>query len=242
MVTKKANSAKTSVGKKAAAKKTSSGALPEKKTAAKKSSAKKSPANKTSASKAPANKAPAKKTVAAKEKAPAKAAAASKKSTGSRQTLPKVPKGTSGQHAAPKKTSTAKKYTDPDLRERIKAKVVREGKGGRPGQWSARKAQMVAHEYEAEGGKYKGGRDETQKSLTEWGDEHWTTKDGKPAGRKDGMHRYLPQKAWEELSPAEKRSTEKKKLAGDKKGKQFVANTSPAVKARRDAEEKTRSR
>mgnify|MGYP000268266152 FL=1 len=28
------------------------------------------------------------------------------------------------------------KYTKPDLRERIKNKVMREGKGGKPGQWS----------------------------------------------------------------------------------------------------------
>lgn len=119
---------------------------------------------------------------------------------------------------------------------------MREGKGGRPGQWSARKAQMVAHEYEAAGGKYMGGRDDEQKSLTSWGEEHWTTKDGKPARRKDGMHRYLPAKAWDKLSPAEKRSTEKKKLAGDRKGKQFVANTAPARKARRSAEKKSPKR
>ena len=101
---------------------------------------------------------------------------------------------------------------------------------------------MVAHEYEAEGGKYKGGRNETQQNLTAWGDEHWTTADGKPAKREDGMHRYLPEKAWKDLSPAEKRSTEKKKLAGDKQGKQYVANTGSAVKARRGAEEKRPAR
>ena len=109
-------------------------------------------------------------------------------------------------------------------------------KGGRPGQWSARKAQMVAHEYEAEGGGYKGGKDETQKSLTSWGDEHWTTSDGKPAEQADGMHRYLPEEAWKKLSPAEKKATEKKKLEGDHEGKQFVPNTKPAVKARKAAE------
>ena len=119
---------------------------------------------------------------------------------------------------------------------------MREDKGGRVGQWSARKAQMVAHEYEAAGGKYKGGRDATQQNLTAWGDEHWTTQDGKPARRKDGMHRYLPEKAWDKLSPAEKRSTEKKKHSGDKQGKQFVANTGAAVKARRGAEKKSTKR
>jgi len=32
---------------------------------------------------------------------------------------------------------------------------MREGKGGAPGQWSARKAQMLAREYKAKGGGYK---------------------------------------------------------------------------------------
>ncbi len=125
------------------------------------------------------------------------------------------------------------KYTKPELREHIKEEVLAGDKGGNPGQWSARKAQLVAHEYEAEGGGYKGGRDETQKSLKDWGDEHWTTKDGAPAKQEDGMHRYLPEKAWEDLSPAEKAATDKKKLKGSKQGEQFVANTDPAKAARK---------
>lgn len=182
----------------------------------------------------------AKKT-AAKKSVPAKKSAS--QSSAKKAPAKRVPsKKTSGTHAAPKKTSTTDKYTDPALRERIKAKVIREDKGGRAGQWSARKAQMVAHEYEAEGGKYRGGRDDKQKSLTAWGDEHWTTQDGKPARRADGMHRYLPEKAWEQLSVAEKRSTERKKHLGDVKGEQFVSNTSAAVKARRRAEKKTAKR
>ena len=75
---------------------------------------------------------------------------------------------------APAKKSAARKspedkYTDPELREHIKEEILEGDKGGRPGQWSARKAQMVAHEYEAEGGGYKGERDETPQSLTHWG-------------------------------------------------------------------------
>ncbi len=134
-----------------------------------------------------------------------------------------------------KKSKGPDKYTKPELREHIKDEVLAGDKGGRPGQWSARKAQMVAHEYEAEGGGYKGERDETQQSLTHWGEEHWTTSDGKPAERKDGMHRYLPEKAWEQMSPAEKKAADKQKLAGDAKGEQFVANTGSAVKARKAA-------
>ncbi len=136
--------------------------------------------------------------------------------------------------AARKRTAT-QKYTDPDLRDRIKAEVTAGDKGGNPGQWSARKAQLVAHEYEAEGGGYKGGRDEAQESLKGWGDENWTTKDGEPAKQDDGMHRYLPESAWDKLSPAEKAATDKKKLEGDHSGKQFVANTPAAKRARKQA-------
>ena len=172
------------------------------------------------------------------------------KSVGSRSSMKKSAAKATSTTAAPKKApakpkkAAAKasksagrkaedKYTDPDLREHIKQDVMAGDKGGNPGQWSARKAQMVAHEYEAEGGGYKGGRDDTQKSLKDWGEEHWTTKDGEPAKQDDGMHRYLPQKAWDDLSPAEKSATDKKKLKGSKEGEQFVANTSAAKSARK---------
>ena len=52
------------------------------------------------------------------------------------------------------------------------------------------------------------------------------------------MHRYLPEDAWKKLSPAEKKATDKKKLAGDHEGKQFIPNTAPAVKARKAAQKK----
>ena len=48
---------------------------------------------------------------------------------------------------APRKKSTVNKsgnYTKPGLRKKIFESVKAGGKGGRPGQWSARKAQMVA--------------------------------------------------------------------------------------------------
>jgi len=69
------------------------------------------------------------------------------------------------------------KYSKPELRERIKDRVMAGSKGGKPGQWSARKAQLVAQEYKAEGGGYKGGKGEKQKALSKWGKEKWQTKD-----------------------------------------------------------------
>ena len=69
------------------------------------------------------------------------------------------------------------KYTKPELRERIKNRVMAGSKGGKPGQWSARKAQLVASEYKKAGGGYKGGEGKSQKSLKKWGKEEWGTKD-----------------------------------------------------------------
>ena len=141
---------------------------------------------------------------------------------------------------AAKKTVTAKKtadnYTKPELREKIKKDVIAGDKGGRPGQWSARKAQMVAHEYAAEGGGYKHPRDESQQSLKDWGDEKWHTASGEKAIQGEETHRYLPDEAWKELSPKEKKATDEKKVRGSRAGKQFVANTESASEARKHAE------
>ncbi len=122
------------------------------------------------------------------------------------------------------------KYTKPELRDRLKAKIMAGSKGGRPGQWSARKAQLLAQEYEAKGGGYRGGKSETQRSLSKWTKEEWTTSDGKPS---EGKRRYLPKEAWEKLTPAQKRATNAKKAKGTKAGKQFVGNTEVAKRAAR---------
>ena len=50
----------------------------------------------------------------------------------------------------------SKHFTKPKLRERIKNRIMRSSKGGRSGQWSARKAQMVAQKYKKAGGGYRG--------------------------------------------------------------------------------------
>ena len=46
-------------------------------------------------------------------------------------------------------------YTKPALRERLFKQIKAGSKGGNPGQWSARKAQMLAKKYKAAGGGYK---------------------------------------------------------------------------------------
>ncbi len=137
--------------------------------------------------------------------------------------------------------ASASPYTDPALRERIKRRIVAGSKGGKPGQWSARKAQMIAAEYKAAGGGYRSGsRTEAQRSLRRWTGERWTTSDGRPAIRKGGTVRYLPQSAWESLTPAQKAATNRKKRAGSLAGQQFVQNTRAAAKAGKAARSRRR--
>jgi len=129
--------------------------------------------------------------------------------------------------------TAAMSYTKPKLRESIKNRIMAGSKGGRPGQWSARKAQLVALEYRKAGGGYRGKKKKSQRSLAKWTREKWTTSDGKPANRPGGMRRYLPAKAWSKLTPAQRAATNKKKILGSRAGNQFVANTTAARKAGR---------
>ena len=79
-----------------------------------------------------------------------------------------------GENRAPKKSDFAKaaktasykgggesrvneagNYTKPGLRKSIFERIKAGGKGGAPGQWSARKAQMMALQYKKAGGGYR---------------------------------------------------------------------------------------
>ena len=126
-------------------------------------------------------------------------------------------------------------YTKPDLRKRIVAAVKAGTSGGKAGQWSARKAQIVAQRYEKAGGGYTGAKTKAQSNLSKWTKEKWRTSDGKPAIRSSGTTRYLPEKAWKELTPKQKQATNRKKLQASKQGKQFVPNTRAARTAGRNA-------
>ncbi len=115
--------------------------------------------------------------------------------------------------------ATAEK-TDPALWEKVKAKVTAAGKGGKPGQWSARKAQLAVHDYKAQGGGYKG-RKSADNHLTEWTREDWGTKSGDPS-RETG-ERYLPNQARAALTDAEYKRTTAKKRSDTAHGKQYSA-------------------
>lgn len=110
------------------------------------------------------------------------------------------------------------KRTDPDLWERVKDEITSGDKGGEPGQWSARKAQMAVQEYKRRGGGYdESGASKEETHLHEWTEEDWGTKSGGESG--ETGERYLPRKVRMLLTEDEyRRSTERKRGAEE----QFV--------------------
>lgn len=136
------------------------------------------------------------------------------------------------------------KYTDPVLRRKLKDDLQASSKGGKKGRWSARKSQLLVHEYEKQGGGYKGEKDDAAKSLESWTNENWQTEDGSANARQDdgSTKRYLPAKAWDALSEKEKREAERKKKQGDKAGEQFVENTLSAKQARKEAQAESKTK
>ena len=110
------------------------------------------------------------------------------------------------------------RYTKPKLRERIKNRIMRGNKGGRPGQWSARKSQMLALAYKRAGGGYRGGKSKAAKSLSRWSKQKWRTKSGKNS-RKTG-ERYLPSRLIKKMSSSQYAYETRKKRKATKSGKQ----------------------
>lgn len=68
---------------------------------------------------------------------------------------------------------------------------------------------------------------ETQKSLKRWTKQKWRTSDG---SKSEGKKRYLPDKAWKNMTPAEKQATNRAKAKGNAKGKQHVAQPKKIAK------------
>ena len=121
--------------------------------------------------------------------------------------------------------------TNEALWSRVKNEVQRGSKGGHPGQWSARKAQLAVKLYKDRGGKFKGPRS-ANNSLHRWTVQNWMTKSGLPSLLTG--ERYLPEKAIKKLSSSEYARTTRKKRMGMRQGHQFVAQPkSIARKTRR---------
>jgi hypothetical protein len=121
--------------------------------------------------------------------------------------------------------------TDEKLWNRVKARVTRGSKGGKPGQWSARKAQLAVGEYKKAGGGYSGGKS-ADNHLSQWTREEWGTKSGRKS--LESGERYLPKRAREKLSDREYAATTRRKREDLKKGRQYSAQ--PRAVARKTAQ------
>jgi hypothetical protein len=115
---------------------------------------------------------------------------------------------------------------NPALWKRIVSRVKSGSKGGDPGEWSARKAQLAVSLYKNAGGSFEGPKRST--SLSKWTQQNWRTKSGKPSS--ETGERYLPEKAIKALSSAEYAATTRAKREGTAKGKQFVAQPKSVAK------------
>ena len=104
--------------------------------------------------------------------------------------------------------------TNQKLWDSIKRKWHKGDKGGKAGQWNARKAQLAVKEYKKRGGTYKTKRKNPNNSLVKWTKEEWGYIDGKKGNR------YLPVEVRKQLTEAEKRKENKLKKSATHKGKQ----------------------
>ncbi|KQP33637.1 hypothetical protein ASF49_07050 [Methylobacterium sp. Leaf104] len=138
--------------------------------------------------------------------------------------------------------SASAEKSDPKLWEKVKKQVTESDKGGKPGQWSARKAQAATKAYKDAGGGYQG-KKSSDNHLKQWTEEEWDTKSGKKSG--ETGERYLPKKARESVSKSEYDRSTKKKRVDSAKGRQFSKQPADVAKktaaARRSASGKSGS-
>jgi 8-oxo-dGTP pyrophosphatase MutT (NUDIX family) len=120
----------------------------------------------------------------------------------------------------PRRPATTAERTDPALWEAVKREVTAGTKGGVPGEWSARKAQLAVALYKKRGGGYLGPKS-PQNALAKWTREDWRTRSGEPSLVTG--ERYLPARAIAALTPAEYAATSRVKRAGLLRDEQFTA-------------------
>lgn len=137
-------------------------------------------------------------------------------------------------------------YTKPKLRETIKKRIMAGDKGGKPGEWSARKSQMLIRAYEDEGGGYKTkGRTKKQRDLKQWSKEDWSTHDEKPSivGQShQEVDVYLPDAAIRFMKREDQKNgtnlfgkMTRQKRKATKEGKQFADYSDDVKDARKRA-------
>ena len=131
-------------------------------------------------------------------------------------------------------TKSAKKTND-KMWKSIVSSVKSGSAGGRPGQWSARKAQIATKRYKKKGGGYKGAKSSSN-SLSKWSKQKWdyvSKGDEKKPRAKRG--RYLPESVRKSLSASQKAATNKRKRAASAKGKPRAKYTKRIAKKVRRA-------
>ena len=103
-------------------------------------------------------------------------------------------------------------YTKPEMRKRIFNRIKAGTKGGAAGQWSARKAQMLAQAYKKAGGgiainwrNLLKAKAKSQRDLEQWTDEEWGSQEqhrAKSKGKKvpsKTKGRYMPKATYQKL-------------------------------------------
>ncbi|MBW3559818.1 MAG: hypothetical protein KY449_08640 [Proteobacteria bacterium] len=124
--------------------------------------------------------------------------------------------------------SAVAQKTDPELWERVKHEITAGDKGGRPGVWSARKAQMAVQEYKRRGGGFVGEKPDSDNHLLQWEKEEWGTRSGRES--LETGERYLPKRARETLSEEEYARTTEAKREGLRKGERQTAQPEAAAR------------
>lgn len=114
--------------------------------------------------------------------------------------------------------------TDAKLWGKIKRKWHDGEKGGVPGQWNARKAQLAVQEYKRLGGTYQTSRPSRKNSLVQWTQEDWGYIDGKKGNR------YLPRKIRSRLSATEKKTENRRKKSATKSGRRYAKYSASVAK------------
>ena len=116
---------------------------------------------------------------------------------------------------------------NPELWSQIKKRWHNGDKGGKAGQWNARKAQLAVQEYKRSGGTYKTKKPNRRNSLVKWTKEDWGYIDDKRGNR------YLPAKVRERLTPKEKRVENRRKRSATRAGKQYADYSDSVIRKMR---------
>lgn len=117
------------------------------------------------------------------------------------------------------------------LWKRIVKDIKMSNKGGKRGQWSARKAQLAVKIYKSKGGKYLS-RKSKNNSLVKWTKQRWRTKSGKNSimGIKATGERYLPESVIKKLTKGQYSHSTKLKRRAMRLNKQYSSQSKPVRK------------